>query len=187
MRHPKTCRLNQTINQHPGTKIGTYQFQQPLVSDFAGDPHHQSIMVDRVEELFEINIHGDLTAILNVLPKLTNSVVCRTVGPKAKTALGKCWVKDRLQHLRYGLLDNPVDDRWYAQLSFSALRLRYGFASDWVWLISPIDEGLAYLGPMLFGKVGKGVQCHSIDTGCTFVGPHSFPCFVHVGRFQYAS
>ena len=70
------CRLNQTINQYPGTEIGTYQFQQSFVPDFASNPHHQGIMVHRVEELFEININGDLTTIFDMLPELMHCVVC---------------------------------------------------------------------------------------------------------------
>ncbi len=67
-------------------------------------------MVDGVEELGQINIHCDVSAVLDSRLHLSDRLVCIAAWSKAETRFREGRVEYRREHLGYGLLDNPVHD-----------------------------------------------------------------------------
>ncbi|MEB3703382.1 hypothetical protein Bealeia2_02078 (plasmid) [Candidatus Bealeia paramacronuclearis] len=77
-------RLNlDAIIHDTGFEETTYQFEDFLVLDFAGQTAHKPIMVDVVEEGFQVNVYHPDLAILHILTGLLDSLMGRSARPKA--------------------------------------------------------------------------------------------------------
>ena len=72
-------------------------------------------MADGVEELGQINIHCDVSAVLDGRLHLPERLVCIAAWSKGEAQFREGRVEYRREHLGYGLLDNPVRDGGDAQ------------------------------------------------------------------------
>ena len=62
-------------------------------------------MLDFIEELGKIHINAMAVAISDILLRLLDRSVSRTVGSKTETRFGESGIEDRCQDLHDGLLD----------------------------------------------------------------------------------
>ena len=45
------------IDLHPGAQIAANQFDQSLVGDMPGNPYHEDVVIDLIEEFRQVDIH----------------------------------------------------------------------------------------------------------------------------------
>ena len=87
------------------------------------DARHQAVVIDPVEEFFEIKVNYDAVARGNVSLRLGYCLMGGAPRSEAVTVAGKHWVPALLKNLQQGLLDQSVDDARHAELSDPAIRL----------------------------------------------------------------
>jgi hypothetical protein len=63
------------VQHQPRLKKAADDAQQALVADAPRQTRHQDVVVDPVEELFQVDVHDDLVAVRHVLPRLAQRVV----------------------------------------------------------------------------------------------------------------
>ncbi len=95
-----------------------------------GDPRHQAVMVDPVEEFFEIKVNDEAVALSNVSLRLGHCLMGGAPRSEAVAVLGKRRVPPLLENLQQGLLDQSVDDARHAEFSDPAVRLGYFYPLD---------------------------------------------------------
>ena len=83
---------------------------------------HQQVMVDSIEEFFQIDVHDIVVALGNVRLGLGYCLMGRASRSESIAVLGKRRVPPLLQHLQHRLLDQSVDDTRHAELSDPAVR-----------------------------------------------------------------
>jgi site-specific DNA recombinase len=93
------ARLHMLTDQHPGAQVAPDQAQQSLVGNGSPQQVHQYVMVDGVEELGQINVHCDASAVLHYRLYLPDRLVCIAAWSKAETRFRECRLEDRREHL----------------------------------------------------------------------------------------
>ena len=83
MRRSLIARFDQTVFDHAGLEKSPDEFEHTFVGDPFGNACHQPIVIDPVEELFEIEINYDSVATSNVAPSHSNRLMARTAWPKS--------------------------------------------------------------------------------------------------------
>src|ERR1700739_4949391 len=81
LRRPFFGRTHQPVLHYSGSQEGPDQFQQTLIADSFGNLREQSVVVDPVEEFFEIQIHHPAVAFGLILLRLFYRLMCRSLGP----------------------------------------------------------------------------------------------------------
>ena len=66
LRGPLVNRINQPVFHHSGLEKGADQLEYPFVGDPFGNASHQSVLVDTVEEFFEVDVNHDTVALSNI-------------------------------------------------------------------------------------------------------------------------
>lgn len=107
------------------SQIAANQFQYPFVVDLAAKLVHQAVVVDLVEEAFQVDVHHPAFALLHITPGGIHRVVGAALGTKAVAVLAHLVVEGRAHDLVQRLLDQPVLYGRDAQPSASAVGLRY--------------------------------------------------------------
>jgi len=74
-------------------KVGPDKFQYPLVAYSFSQQIHQLIMVNPVEELFQIQINYYIVPFVNVMLCLFNGLMCITSGMEAVAVLRKFYLE----------------------------------------------------------------------------------------------
>ena len=175
LRGARIHRTDQTILHHPGLEKSPDEPEHAFIRQPRGNPRHQAVVVDSVEEFFEIKIDHDVVARGNVALRLGNSLVGGSPRSEAVTVLGEGWVPLLLENLQQGLLDQSVDDTRYAELSDPAIRLGYFDPLDRLRLVGSREQMRPDAWPVLT-QVGLGVlDSHPIDARATLVTANSFP------------
>src|SRR5438552_2573099 len=77
-------------------------------------------MVHAVEELFQVQVHYPAMTRRHVLAGTQDRVLRAATRPKAEAFRREGRIKDRLQYLEQGLLDQPVQHRRNAQRPYSS-------------------------------------------------------------------
>jgi len=131
---PALRRAFEPLAEHPvhedaGLQVAADQPQHPLVRYPLGQPVHQDVVIDPVEEFLQIQIHHDPVAGLHVLLRLQHRALRASPRPEAVAVLAERRVDERLQHLQKRLLDQSVDGRGYPELARPAPRLGYAHAA----------------------------------------------------------
>src|SRR5215207_8751905 len=103
LRSPFHARADQPVLHHPGIEECPDELQQPLVLDAFGDLAHQFVMIDSIEELFQIEINHPAVACSDILLRLSHGVMCRSARSEPIAVLGKRRVPPLLQHLHHSL------------------------------------------------------------------------------------
>jgi hypothetical protein len=86
---------------------------------------HQAVVIDSIEELFEIETNYYAVAFSDIALRLGYRLMGRASRPEAVAVLGEGWVPTLLQNLQQCLLDQSVDDTRHAELPDPAVRLGY--------------------------------------------------------------
>ena len=86
---------------------------------------HQLVLRNMVEELFQINVNYPFITIIQVSKKFKNGLLAITTRAKAIAVLLRLFLEDGGKDLDYGLLDSPVQNGRYAELTDTAIPLGY--------------------------------------------------------------
>jgi len=99
LRRPLVPLLHDPVRHHPGFEIAANEREHATVPDSAVQLSHEHIVVDAIEELFQIDVHHPAPATLHVALRLTHRVMRPTPRPKAVAGLREGWIESRLQDL----------------------------------------------------------------------------------------
>src|SRR5262249_11621753 len=102
----------------------------PLVLDALGDLAHQFVMIDSIEEFFQIKINHPTVALRKVLLRLCHGLMCRSMRSKPIAVMGERRVPPLLQNLHDRLLDEAIQHGWHDHIE-----LHFGPVGLWVYLI----------------------------------------------------
>jgi hypothetical protein len=94
-------------------------------------------VVDPVEELLQVDIQHNAAALLHVGLRATYRVMRQPSGPEAIACIREGWIKQRLQDLQRGLLDEPVEHRRDAELALAPAGLWNRHPSQRLRLVTP--------------------------------------------------
>src|SRR5277367_3290289 len=109
-------RTDQPFLHHTRIQESADELQKVLVSNPFGNEPHQDVVVDPVEELFQIDIHHDGVAGRDICLRPFHRLMCRAPRPEAEARLGERSVPVRLQHLHHRLLDQAVEHRRHSPI-----------------------------------------------------------------------
>src|ERR1700730_6293795 len=123
LRGPLVHRADQAVFHHPGLEKRPDEFEHTFVGHPRGHARHQAVMIDPVEEFFEIKVNHDAVALGYVSLRLGYRLMGGASRSEAVAVLGKRRVPSLLKNLQQGLLDQSVDDARHAELSDPAVRL----------------------------------------------------------------
>src|ERR1700733_15472799 len=76
------ARTDQSVLHRPCIKKSPDELQQPLVLDAFGDLAHQFVMIDSIEEFFQIEINHPAVALRNIPLRLCHGVMRRPTRPE---------------------------------------------------------------------------------------------------------
>jgi site-specific DNA recombinase len=173
LRSPFLARTYQPVLHHSGLQERANQFQQTLVADPFGDLREQSVVVDPVEKFLEIQIYHPAVAFGLILLRLLYRLMCRSLGPKPIAVFRERSVPAPLQRLPHRLLDEPIQHRWNAQLTHSAVRLRDLHPFHRLGSIGSAEELFSDGWPVLFQVSRQLLDSHPVDARTPLVGFHS--------------
>jgi hypothetical protein len=105
---PLGCFIEPALYDYTGPKILADQMENAFVSDSPGHPVHQNVVIDHIEELLKVNIHGIGISSLNESEHLLDGLVRRTVRPEPETGFGEMGIKDRGKNLSDRLLNQAI-------------------------------------------------------------------------------
>src|SRR4029077_6549163 len=128
------------------------------------DARHQAVVIDPVEEFFEIKVNHDAVACGNVSLRLGYRLMGGASRSEAVAVLGKRRVPPLLENLQQGLLDQSVDDARHAELSDPAVRLGYFDPFDRLRLVGSREQLRPDAWPVLTQVVLSVVDGHPIHT-----------------------
>jgi hypothetical protein len=85
-------RKHQAVFHHAGIEKCPDEFEHAFVGYPSGDAGHQDVVVNSVEEFFEIEINDDVVALGNVSLRLSHRLMGRAPRAESVTMLRKRWV-----------------------------------------------------------------------------------------------
>ena len=171
------------VREHARVEVAADQPQHSTVRDPFGQPSHQHVVVDPVKELLQVDIHHDAAAFLHVGLCATHRVVRPPSGPEAVARIREGRVEQRLQDLQQGLLDEPVEHGWDAELALAPARLRDRHPSHRLRLVAPREEFLAKPRPVHAQMIGQRFDCHPVDAGTARILSNTLQCGQKVPAF----
>ena len=124
-------------------------------------------MVDPVEELLQVDIQHNAAALLHVGLRATYRVMRPPPGPEAIACIREGWIKQRLQDLQQGLLDEPIEHRRDAELALAPAGLWNHHPSHRLRLVAPREQFLAQARPVHTQVLGQFFHRHPIDARLT--------------------
>src|SRR5229473_3564827 len=178
-------RTDQSVLHRPGIQKCPDELQQPLVLDPFGNLAHQFVMIDSIEEFFQIEVDHPSVALRDVLLRLSHGVMRRPTRSEPIAVLGERRIPSPLQNLHHRLLDKAVQHGWDAKLSHPTIRLRDFHPSHRFRFVGPVQQLLPNSRPVLLQIVAELIDRHPVDAGATFVAPHLPQCFLQVCSFTY--
>ena len=98
----------QAVLQNPGVEKRPDQLEQPLVGHPLGDARHQTIVVDPVEKLLQVDIHDPAVALGDNLLGPGDGLVGVALRAESVAVLGERRVPSLLEYLQDRLLHQPV-------------------------------------------------------------------------------
>jgi hypothetical protein len=114
VRYASTLGLTSPFSITPAFEECPDELQQPLVYDTLGDLAHQFVVIDSIEEFFQIEINHPSVALHNILLRLSHGLMRRPIRSKPIAVVGKRRVPSLLQNLHHRLLDEAIQHSWDA-------------------------------------------------------------------------
>ena len=162
-------------DQHPGAQVASDQSQQPFVGDGPAQQVHQHVVIDRIEELGQVDVHRDAVAVLHSRLHLPDRLVCVAARSKAKARFRKRRIENRREHLGDGLLDHAVGDRGNSKQTFATVGLGYLDPSHRLRPVSPLFDLPSQCRPMC-ARMGRPVlHRHAVNARRSLVGLDPLP------------
>src|SRR6201997_5866484 len=81
---------DQSVLHHPGIEECPDELQQPLVLDAFGNLAHQFVMIDSIEEFFQIEINHPSVALRDILLRLSPGLMRRPTRSEPIAVFGEC-------------------------------------------------------------------------------------------------
>ncbi len=72
-----------TSDHRPRLKIATDEFKNSPIRYFAGEPRHQDIMIDTVEEFLQVHVHDPTPVCCGIFPCSEHGLVRTATGPES--------------------------------------------------------------------------------------------------------
>jgi hypothetical protein len=160
------------FDREDGVEEGADQTDNTGVRDFLAQTVDQEVVVHPVEELLQVHIDHDPPPGLHERLRRQDGIVRASARTEAVAVLAEDRIKDRLQHLQERLLDQAVQHRGDAKLSFAAPRLRDHHTTHRLWPIRPLQQAVADSRPLGAQQLGRLVNVQSVHTCRTLVGAH---------------
>ena len=105
---PSLARVHQPAVHDARFQVAPDQPEHPLVMHPSCDPGHQCVVLNAIEERFEIKIDAPHRVIGDELACPLDSLMLRAPRPKAEAMGMKLRIEDGREHLRDGLADHPI-------------------------------------------------------------------------------
>ena len=172
---PLVHRTDQPVFHHPRVEERTDELQHALVGNPCRNAGHQQVMVDSIEEFFEVDVDHVVVALGNVLLGLGHGLLGRASRSESVAVLGKRRVPPRLQDLKHRLLDQSVDDTRHAELSDPAIRLGDFDPLHRLRRVGSCQQLFPNGWPVLTQVGHAVVDSPPIDSGASLVFPDAFP------------
>jgi DNA polymerase III epsilon subunit-like protein len=112
--------VHQPVIHDARFQVASDQLEQPLVMHPSCDPGHQCVVLNAIEERFEIKINAPHRAVSDELACPLHSLMLRAPRPKAEAMGMKLRIEDWCEHLRDGLADHPIHRSRHPQLPHPA-------------------------------------------------------------------
>ena len=108
------------VDHHPGFQEAPDETEDLAVRYLARHPRHQHIKLNPVKEPVQVDVHDPLQAVLDAPPRDPDRLMGGPAGTEPERGPGELRVKDRREHLRDGLLNQPVQAGRHPQQPLAA-------------------------------------------------------------------
>lgn len=119
LRHAHRGGCSSGAHADPGFQIAIDQAQQGGIGYVPSEPDHQPVVVDAVEERFQVEVNHPAVPGAHVGLQLAHGLVGRSLRSKAVAARVEVGFPLLLNDLSNGLLDEPVQHRRYPEQAFA--------------------------------------------------------------------
>jgi len=173
-------RADQATVHHARCEERADELEDALVSHPLGNEPHQDVVVDPVEELFQVEVHHKAVPGRDVLLRPLYGLMRRARRPEAEACLGERSIPVRLQHLHRRLLDEAVEHRRDAERPHAARRLRYLHPPHRLRFVGAFKQLSPDRGPMLLQVGRQIIDAHAVDASRALVALHLRQCLLQV-------
>jgi hypothetical protein len=164
------------VCEHARLEVAADQPQHPTIRYPSGQPSHQDVVVDPVEELLQIDVHHKAAAFLHRGLRAKHGVVRTPSGPEAVACIREGRIEQRLQDLQQGLLDEPVEHRRNAELALASAGLGDRHPSHRLRPVASREQFLAQTRPVHAQIAGQHFDRHPVDAGTSRVLSNTLQC-----------
>jgi hypothetical protein len=186
--HTPRRRLTRAVRQHHArAHVSTDQAQDTLVRHLGRDPRHEQIMVNMIEEAFQVTVHGLGATLGRRCPHRAQRIMRVASGPVGIAVFAERFLERPAQLLGEGLLDDSVQHRGNPKRTLTALLLGNQRPSHGRRRVGPGLQLFPYLRPVRASESGKRGDRHLVDPRGLAVLAHPTPCGVEIRRTQDAS
>jgi hypothetical protein len=127
-------------------------------------------VIDAIKEFLQININHDPPTGLHELLRGYYRIMSTPPGPKTVAVFTERRIKQRLQYLQQGLLNQPIRYRRYAQLALASVRFRDHYPSHRTGPVRPPQQLVSYSRPSRDQMTCGLLNIQSIHAGCSTIG-----------------
>src|SRR5690606_25852130 len=138
-----------------------------------------------VEEAREVDVHYPALSSPLILARGEHRLVGTASGPKPVAVLREVRLKQRTEHLKRGLLQEPIQYRGHAQPAGSPAGFGYLDASHRLGSITTRQQQRLDFVPLFSNQRRRALEVEPIDTRCSFVPSDLFPRGVQVAAFDH--
>jgi hypothetical protein len=156
-------------------EVSPNQPQYGLVVYPLGQPIHEHVVIDPVEELLQIDIHHHPPAFLHMALCLQHGIVCASARPEAVARFGERRINQRLQDLQQGLLNQSIGHGRYSQFPHATPGLGDLHPAYRLWPVTTRLQIFPDPGPFGLEILGRGFDRQSIHPSTAAIGLDAFP------------
>jgi len=122
---------------HSRLEVAPNQPQHPLVLDPLGQPPHQHIVIDAIEESLQIHVNDAAASFLDIPLRFRNYLLGAAARAETVAVLRKRRIESRLQDLKHRLLDEPVEHGRNPESTIAAASFRNLLPLHRLWSVRP--------------------------------------------------
>lgn len=147
--------------------------QEAFVVHALGQGGQQAVVVDPIEETFEVDVHDPGVALADVLLGSPDGLVGVAARPEAIAVVRKRGLPERAQDLSDRLLDDAIEDRRNTQRADSAVGLRDLNAPHRRGAVAAVQELAPDPVTVAAKKTRELGDGHAVDPRCSTVRHHA--------------
>ena len=145
------------------------QLDDGLILDCLTDHIHEDVLVQRVEKLGQVEVHGIRVSLVDVGFRTQDCILRAPVRSEPEAGLREQWLVYGRQDLRYRLLEQTIECRRYAQGSGPAVGFRNLHPPDGLGFVFPRPDLGLYLLDVGGQPLLQFEHRHSVNARSTFV------------------